>query len=84
MKVSPFCPEYCEFIQDDEGWKHETCLHAQDIIMPTPFSAIMTFGRDKRIVTVVGINRNDYYVEEIMSNGETSRSVVKRDRVERS
>lgn len=83
MKVSEFCPDDCVFIAQDEGWMHETCKHAADIVMPTPYSAILMIG-EPRVVTVVGINGNDFYIEEIMTNGQTSRAVVSRDRVKRS
>lgn len=83
MKVSEFCSDDCVFIPEDDAIFHETCKHVQDIVMPTPYSAILMIG-EPRVVTVVGINGNDFYIEEMMTNGQTSRSVVSRDRVKRS
>lgn len=80
MRVSDFCPPDCVFIPEDDAIFHETCKHVQDIVMPTPYSAIY-FGR---VVTVLGINGNDFYIEEIMSNGQPSRMSVSRDKVKRS
>lgn len=82
IKFSEFCPKDCLRLKDEDPKMHEGCGHLEDIIMPTPFSAILTIG-EPRVVTVVGINGNKYYVEEIMSNGQTSRSTVDRDRVAR-
>lgn len=83
IKFSEFCPRDCVRLGEDEPRMHEGCGHLEDIVMPTPFSAILSIGTP-RVVTVVGINGNNYYVEEIMSNGQTSRAVVSRDRVKRS
>lgn len=83
MKVSEFCPDDCVWIQDNEGWKHETCKHTADIVMPTPYSAIIE-GKHPKVVTIIGINGNDFYYEEIMSNGQQSRGTISRSRVKRS
>ncbi len=80
MKVSEFCPKDCLRIPEDDPLQHQGCLHLEDIVLPTPFSAIF-FGR---VVTVVGINGNDYYIQEYMSNGQTSLGIVRRDSVKRS
>lgn len=80
MRISDFCPSDCVRLNEEEPRIHEGCIHLEDIVMPTPYSAIY-FGR---VVTVVGINGNDFYIEEMMTNGQTSRSVVSRDRVKRS
>lgn len=83
MKVSEFCPDNCLRILETDPIQHEGCLHLQDVVMPTPYSAILMIG-EPRVVTVVGINGNDFYIEEMMTNGKTSRAVVSRDRVKRS
>lgn len=83
IKFSEFCPKDCVRLNEEDPMMHEGCGHLEDIVMLTPFSAILTIGKP-RVVTVVGINGNNYYIEEIMSNGTTSRSVVSRDRVARS
>lgn len=80
MRISDFCPKDCVRLNEEDPRMHEGCGHLEDIVMPTPYSAIY-FGR---VVTVVGINGNDFYIEEMMTNGQTSRSVVSRDRVKRS
>lgn len=82
MEISKFCPKDCVRLGNEDPLIHEGCGHLEDIVMPTPFSAILTIG-EPRVVTVVGIIGNKYYVEEIMSNGQTSRSTVDRDRVAR-
>jgi len=84
MRVSDFCPNDCVWLSDDVPSHHESCKHVSDVLMPTPFSAIFMNGNDKRVVTVVGINGSDYYVEEIMTNGGTSRMSVSRDKIKRS
>ncbi len=83
IKFSEFCPRDCVRLGDEDPLMHEGCGHLEDIVMPTPFSAILTIGKP-RVVTVVGINGNNYYIEEIMSNGQITRSSVSRDRVARS
>lgn len=83
MKVSEFCPDDCVRLGDEDPLLHEGCGHLEDVVMPTPFSAILTIGEPK-VVTVVGINGNNYYVEEIMTNGQTSRMSVSRDKIKRS
>lgn len=80
VRVSRFCPEDCVRLNEEEPLQHRDCLHLEDVVMPTPYSAIY-FGR---VVTVIGINGNDFYIEEMMTNGQTSRSVVSRDRIKRS
>lgn len=83
IQLSEFCPKDCVRLNDEDPRMHEGCGHLEDIVMPTPFSAIITIG-EPRVVTVIGINGNNYYVEEIMTNGQTSRMSVSRDRVKRS
>jgi hypothetical protein len=70
-------------IKYDDPLVHEGCWHIEDIVMPTPFSAIL-MGKEPRVVTVIGINGNQYWIQEIMSNGQTSRGTVDRDQVKRA
>lgn len=82
--ISEFCPDYCVRLNEEEPVMHQGCRYLEAVVMPTPYSAIITSGRDRRVVTVLGIVGDNFIVEEIMSNGQPSRAEYPRDKVKRS
>lgn len=71
------------FIKEDDTSLHRDCWLSESVVLPNPFTAIL-IGKHPRSITVVGLNGGDYHIEEIMSNGETSRSVVPKSKIRRS
>lgn len=79
----PLCPENCVF--DPENVETQStcsgCLHTKDFTFDPPRDGFM-YGKDGETdVLVIAVNGNMFYIEQKMSNGETSLTTVNRDLV---
>jgi hypothetical protein len=55
-----FCPPSCGLITEDSPVCRNDCFHKDDMAFKNPFTR-MVFGK---LELIVGMNRNEYYVED--------------------
>lgn len=78
--LNEFCSASCLFDSDNPTEREFACkmCWAADVVPIVPALAATIFGKDG---LVVGQYKDQYIVEEKMSNGQTSRSSVHKSRV---